>query len=46
MREVLAAELAEAGFEVAESENGEVALELLDRGAEVDILVTDLAMPG
>jgi CheY-like chemotaxis protein len=46
VREVLAAELGEAGYEVAESENGESALKLLDRGSEVDILVTDLAMPG
>jgi len=46
VREVLAAELGEAGYEVAQRGSGEDALGLLESGAEFDILVTDLAMPG
>ena len=46
VREVLAAQLGEAGYEVAEGGDGAAALDLLDRGAPCDILVTDLAMPG
>jgi CheY-like chemotaxis protein len=46
VREILAAQLGEAGYEVAEGGDGAAALDLLDRGAPFDILVTDLAMPG
>jgi CheY-like chemotaxis protein len=46
VRELMAAELVEAGYEVAESADGEAALDLLDSGASFDILVTDLAMRG
>ncbi|MBV1796509.1 ATP-binding protein [Siccirubricoccus sp. G192] len=46
VREVLAAQLGEMGYEVAEGGDGAAALDLLDRGAPFDILVSDLAMPG
>jgi signal transduction histidine kinase/CheY-like chemotaxis protein len=46
VREVLTAELREAGYDVTESGDGEAALDLLEGGADFDILVTDLALPG
>ena len=46
VRQVLAAELAEEGFAVAEAGDGQVALQVLDRGESFDLLVSDLAMPG
>lgn len=45
VREVLSAELAQAGFTVVEAASGEAALQLVDSGLEFDVLVTDLAMP-
>ena len=41
----MAERLAERGFEVAEAESGERALELLDQFA-FDVVITDLRMPG
>ncbi len=41
----MAERLAERGFEVAEADSGEKALQLLDRFA-FDVVVTDLRMPG
>lgn len=38
--------LTDAGFEVIEAQDGETALKLLDNGAELDLLVTDIQMPG
>ena len=46
VREVLAAQLADAGFVVSESPNGAAALRRLERGENFDVLVSDLAMPG
>jgi signal transduction histidine kinase/ActR/RegA family two-component response regulator len=46
VREVLAAQLAEMGFEVTPCENGAAALAVLDAGRCFDVLVSDLAMPG
>ncbi|MBV1797820.1 response regulator [Siccirubricoccus sp. G192] len=46
VREVLAAQLAEEGYDVAERENGSAALDLLHQGGSFDLLVSDLAMPG
>jgi CheY-like chemotaxis protein len=46
VREVLAAQLAEEGYDVAESGNGSAALHLLYRSGPFDLLVSDLAMPG
>jgi len=43
---VLTGELSDRGFEVIEAENAAVALTLLETGAPVELLVTDLAMPG
>ncbi len=45
LRELMAERLTDKGFEVVACENGEKAIELLDRFA-FDILVTDLRMPG
>ncbi|OOY20847.1 hypothetical protein BMI86_10090 [Thioclava sp. DLFJ5-1] len=38
--------LEDMGFEVAEADSASSALELLDSGLEIDILVTDIDMPG
>ncbi len=46
VREVLAGQLADEGFEVAEAADGAAALALIERGGPFDLLVTDLAMPG
>ncbi len=45
LRSLMAERLAERGFEVAEADRGEKALELLDQFA-FDILITDLRLPG
>jgi signal transduction histidine kinase/ActR/RegA family two-component response regulator len=46
VREVLAAQLRDEGYEVAEAEDGSATLELLGRDGRFDLLVSDLAMPG
>jgi len=46
VREVLAGQLEDAGFEVTQAMDGRAALELLDSGHCFDVLITDLAMPG
>ena len=46
VRDVLATQLADAGFSVTESPDGNAALTQLRQGGPFDILVTDLAMPG
>ena len=46
VREVLATQVTDAGYAVAEATDGTAVLELLDRGERFDILVSDLAMPG
>ena len=46
VRTVLTAGLAERGHAVSEAGGGAAALARLDAGATVDVLVTDLAMPG
>ncbi len=38
--------LQKAGFEAVGTGSGEVALELLQRGLSVDLLLTDIRMPG
>ena len=38
--------LTEAGFEVLEAANGQIALELVSNQARLDAVLTDLAMPG
>jgi CheY-like chemotaxis protein len=46
VREVLARQLMAAGFEVLRAESGTEALALLAAGEYIDLLVTDLSMPG
>jgi CheY-like chemotaxis protein len=46
VRAVLAGQLDEAGYQVAEASDGLAALASLDAGGTVDVLVTDLSMPG
>jgi signal transduction histidine kinase len=46
VREVLATELRDEGYEVLAAEDGDAALDLLNRGAAIDVLITDLTMPG
>ncbi|MGN2253756.1 PAS domain-containing protein [Frateuria sp. GZRe12] len=46
VRDVTAARLRQLGFEVLEAGSGGAALDLLDRSAQVDLLVADFAMPG
>ena len=47
VREVAAAMLDEAGYEVVEAGSGTAALECLDReGARVGLMIADIAMPG
>ena len=45
VREILAAQLDELGFDVLAAEGGEEALALLAAGERIDALVTDLSMP-
>lgn len=46
LRVLLADELRAHGFTVLEAANAEEALDLLDRGAQVALLLTDIRMPG
>ncbi|PPQ35451.1 hypothetical protein CH337_17075 [Rhodoblastus acidophilus] len=46
LRHMLAAELAEQGFQLVEAADGIEALRLLGENRAIDVLVTDLAMPG
>ena len=46
VREITRALLDEAGYEVVEAGSGGAALEILDRGQAVDLLLVDFAMPG
>ncbi|TDH64312.1 response regulator [Dankookia rubra] len=46
VREVLATQLADAGYAVTEAEDGAAALALLAGGMACDVLVSDLAMEG
>ena len=46
VRETLTLSLADAGFVVAGAEDGPAALEYIDSGAMMDVLVTDFSMPG
>jgi CheY-like chemotaxis protein len=44
--EVVAAELEDAGFTVAQATTAESALDLIAGGTEIDILFTDIRLPG
>jgi CheY-like chemotaxis protein len=46
VREMAVAGLEEAGFEVIEAAGGSQALELLQAGIVVDVLLTDIRLPG
>ncbi|MBV9538494.1 MAG: response regulator, partial [Acidisphaera sp.] len=46
VRETLAEQLADHGYEVVQAKEGTTALDLLDSGESVNLLVSDLAMPG
>lgn len=46
LREVMALELGDAGYGVLEAETGTEALALLGSGARVDLLFTDIRLPG
>jgi CheY-like chemotaxis protein len=46
VRSVLLMELEEAGYSVLSAPSGAKAIEILDDGAEIDALVTDLSLPG
>jgi CheY-like chemotaxis protein len=46
VREVLAAQLRLAGYQVSEAGDGAAAVALLAEGQHIDVIVTDLAMPG
>ena len=46
VREVLKGELVDAGFVVVDAAGGAPALAMIDGGERVDLLVTDLSMPG
>ena len=46
VREVLAVQLADRGYDVIQATGAGKALDLLDAGEPVDLLVSDLAMPG
>ena len=43
---MMAEQLEENGFRVLTASNGDEALAVLDAGTAIDILVTDLSMPG
>lgn len=45
-RQVLAAELEDAGYDVIEASDGEVAGRMIEGGLQLDAMVTDLSMPG
>jgi CheY-like chemotaxis protein len=46
IREITAAELREAGYEVVEAETGDKALSMLQQGEMPDVLFTDIRLPG
>jgi two-component system cell cycle sensor histidine kinase/response regulator CckA len=46
VREMARRSLSEAGHEVLQAADGRTALDLVSKGARVDVVLTDLAMPG
>ena len=46
VREVLAGQLEDLGYRVALAQSGAVALARLDSGEEIELMITDYAMPG
>jgi CheY-like chemotaxis protein len=46
LREILADELRDEGFEVVEAGTGDEAIRLLEERVDIDVLCTDVRMPG
>jgi signal transduction histidine kinase len=46
LREILVRQLTSAGYRVLEAGDARVALETIDSGADIDLLLTDIVMPG
>jgi CheY-like chemotaxis protein len=46
LRELIVQELADAGFEVIEADTGERAIAILNAGRSIDVLFTDIRLPG
>ncbi|HEY7609634.1 MAG TPA: PAS domain S-box protein [Alphaproteobacteria bacterium] len=46
VRRVVTAQLSELGYEVLEAANGEAAIRILERGDAIDLLFSDVVMPG
>jgi len=46
LRELIVQELADAGFAVIEADTGENAIAILDAGRPIDVLFTDIRLPG
>jgi CheY-like chemotaxis protein len=46
LRELIVQELADAGFEVIEADTGERAIAILDADQPIDVLFTDIRLPG
>jgi CheY-like chemotaxis protein len=46
LREMIVGELGDAGFDVLEAESGEAALALLEGGASIEVLFTDIRLAG
>jgi signal transduction histidine kinase len=46
VREVLAGQLEDQGYHIVQASDGLAALAWLDQGEEIDLLITDFAMPG
>jgi len=46
VRRVVVSQLAELGYRVIEAANGEAAIEILGRGEGIDLVFTDVVMPG
>jgi DNA-binding NtrC family response regulator len=46
LREILVRQLTSAGYRVLEAGDARVALETIDSGAHIDLLLTDIVMPG
>jgi CheY-like chemotaxis protein len=46
LRELMVEELVDAGFDVLDAEIGDAAIAILDSGRPIDVLFTDIRLPG
>jgi CheY-like chemotaxis protein len=46
LRELMVEELVDAGFEVVDAEIGHAAIAIIDSGRPIDVLFTDIRLPG